>query len=101
MQPRAPVPQQPLHLRHQQLPLPEKRPDRQLVRGRPFADDAAGEGDRAEGQLREEGGGDVDAPALGFDGADAPDDEVADGGRVARGEGRQGEELVRVEEGAG
>lgn len=101
MQPRAPIPKKPLHLRHHQLPLPEKSPYRQLVRGRPFAEDAAGEVDSAEGELREEGGGDVDAPALGFDSADAPDDEVPDGGRVARGEGVQGEELVRVEEGAG
>ncbi len=51
--------------------------------------------------MGEQGGGEVDFPALGLDLDDAADDEVADFGGVARAEGADGEEFVGFEEGAG
>ncbi len=51
--------------------------------------------------MGEQGGGEVDFPALGLDLDDAADDEVADFGGVARAEGPDGEEFVGFEEGAG
>ncbi len=49
----------------------------------------------------EQGGGEIDFPALGLDLDDAADDQVANFGRVARAEGADGEEFVGFEEGAG
>ncbi len=51
--------------------------------------------------MGEQGGGEIDFPALGLDLDDAADDQVADFGRVARAERADGEELVGFEEGAG
>lgn len=51
--------------------------------------------------MREQGGGEVDFPALGLHLDDAADDEVADLRGVARAEGADGEEFVGFEEGAG
>ena len=51
--------------------------------------------------MGEQGGGEVDFPALGLDLDDAADDEVADFGGVARAEGADGEELVGFQKGAG
>ena len=51
--------------------------------------------------MGEERGGDVDAPALGLHFDDAPDEQVADFGHVARAEGEDGEELVGFLEGPG
>lgn len=51
--------------------------------------------------MREERGGDVDAPALGLHFYYAAHDEVADFGRVACAEGQDGEEFVGFLEGPG
>lgn len=85
-----------LDLGDEQLALGEEGADLQLVRlGAPPLD-AAGQVDGGEGQLREQGGADVDAPPPRLHLGDAADDEVADLGRVARAQGAHGEELVRL-----
>ena len=49
----------------------------------------------------EKRGRDVDFPAILLDLDDAADDEVADLGRIAGAEGKDGEEFVGFEDGAG
>ena len=51
--------------------------------------------------MREQGGAEIDFPALGLDFEDAADDEVADFGCITRAEGEDGEKFVGFEEGAG
>ena len=51
--------------------------------------------------MREERGREIDFPSACLDFDDAPDDEVADLGGVARAEGGYGEEFVGAGEGAG
>ena len=51
--------------------------------------------------MREQGGGEVDLPALRLHLDDAADDQGADFGGIARAEGADGEEFVGLEEGAG
>lgn len=101
MQRRRPIPVQSLHLRNDQIPLGEERPDLQLVRLGALPLDATGKvygGELEDGELR---GGDVNAPAAGLDLGDAADDEVAYLGGVAGAEGPDGEELVGFCYGAG
>ena len=83
-----------LHLGKDQITLGEKRADGQLVRGRALSQNSTWEVDRAEREVGEQRGGEVDFPALGVDFDDAADDEVADFGGVARAEGVDGEEFV-------
>jgi len=67
MQPRRPILINTLHLRHQQIPLGEKRPDRQFVRAGALAEDPTGEVYGGEGEVGEQGGGEIDFPAFGLD----------------------------------
>lgn len=90
MQTRRPILIHALHLRNQQIALGEKRPDGKLVRARPLPQYASGQVDGGEGQVREQGGGEIDFPALGLHLDDAADDQVADFGGVARAEGPDG-----------
>ena len=101
MQTRRAVLEYTLHLGDEEVALGEKRADLQLVGGGAPAEDAAGQIDGAEGEVCEERGREVDFPPLGLHFDDAPDDQVADFGRVACAEGRDGEEFVGAEDGAG
>lgn len=101
MQTRRPILKYALHLRDEQLPLAEKLPDRQFIRRGAFPQDPTGQVDGGEGEVREQGGAEVDFPSARFHREDPADDQVADFGRVARAEGVDAEELVGAEEGAG
>lgn len=87
-----------LNLRYEQVPLRKESPDVQLVYSCPLAQDTTGQVDSRQRQTGKLRGRDIDPPTPGLNLNDAANDEVADFWYVARAEGSDGEELVRLED---
>lgn len=87
-----------LHLGHDEVALGEEAANLQLVRLGTLAQDAAGQVDGRDLQHRQLRRRHVDAPPLGLHLDNAPDDEVANLGRVASAQGPHREELVGLGE---